>query len=126
MSLQAVAFREWRRRADLHWLGSGRPADLITRIGRRPAIVPERVEAVSKLFMPPLLPENSGCKAQRAEHSGSMFKRCNTANAIFRGQPEGLAPVFAHFCVARRLFSRAKPRSSRLELHKNGHQREHE
>ncbi len=84
------------------------------------------LEAVSTLFMPPMPPENSGCKAQRAAHGGAMFKRCNTANAVFRGQPKGLVSVFAHFCVARRSFSHAKPHSSRLELHKNGHQRGHE
>ncbi len=55
-----------------------------------------------------------------------MFKRYNTANAVFRGQPEGLMSIFEHFCVARRLFSEAKLHSSRLELHKNGHQRGHE
>jgi hypothetical protein len=55
-----------------------------------------------------------------------MFKRCNTANAVFKGQPTGLVSVFAHFRVARRSFSIAKPRSSRLELHKNNHQRGHE
>ncbi len=60
------------------------------------------LEAVSKLFMSPLPPENSGCKAQRGGAGGAMFKRCNTANAVFRRQPEGLAPVFAHFIVARR------------------------
>ena len=75
--------------------------------------------------MPPLPPENSGCKAQRAGHGGAMFKRCNTANAVFRGQPVGLVSVFAHFGVARRSFSGAKLRSSRLDLHKNGHQRGH-
>ena len=31
-----------------------------------------------------------------------MFKRCNAANAVFREQPEGLLPVLANFCVARR------------------------
>ena len=31
-----------------------------------------------------------------------MFKRRNTANDAFRGQPEGLVSVFAHFYVARR------------------------
>ena len=88
---------------------------------------PSRIlEAVSKLFVSPLSPENSDCKAQRAGHGGAMFKRCNTANAVFRGQPEELVPVFAHFCVARRSFSGAKLRSARLELHKNGHQRGHE
>jgi hypothetical protein len=52
--------------------------------------------------MPPLPPENSDCKAQRAAHDGAMFKGCNTANAVFRGQPEGLVPVFARFGVAHR------------------------
>ena len=84
------------------------------------------LEAVSRLFMSPLPPENSGYKAQRGGAGGSMFKRCNTANAVLRGQPVGLVTVFAHFCVARRSFSRAKPHSSRLKLHKNGHQRGHE
>ena len=56
----------------------------------------------SKLFMLPLPPENSGCKAQRGGAGGAMVKRCNTANAAFRGQPEGLVSVFAHFYVARR------------------------
>jgi hypothetical protein len=42
-----------------------------------------------------------------------MFKRCNTANAVFRGQPEELVSVFAHFCIARRSFSEAELRSSR-------------
>ena len=60
------------------------------------------LEAVSKLFMSPLPPENSDCKAQCAEQGGPLFKRCNTANAVFRGQPVGLVPVFAHFRVARR------------------------
>ena len=55
-----------------------------------------------------------------------MFKRCNTANAVFRKRPEGLVSVFAHFCVASRSFSGAKRRSSRLDLHENGHHREHE
>ncbi len=55
-----------------------------------------------------------------------MFKHCNTANAVFREQPEGLVSVFAHFSVARRSFSEAKPHSSRLELHKNDHQRGYE
>ncbi len=49
----------------------------------------------------PLLPENSDCKAQCAEQGGTLFKRCNTANAVFGGQPGGLVPVFAHFRVAR-------------------------
>jgi len=31
-----------------------------------------------------------------------MFKRCEKANTVFRGQPEGLVPIFAHFCFARR------------------------
>jgi hypothetical protein len=57
-----------------------------------------------------------------------MFKRCNTANAVFRGQPEGLVPVFAHFRVARRSHAALHhPNySSCLELHKNDHQRGHE
>ena len=93
---------------------------------REPSLRRGIVEAVSKLFMPPLPPENSGCKAQRAGHSGAMFKRCNTANAVFRGQPDWLVSVFVHFCVARRSFSYAKPHSLRLELHKNGHQRGYE
>jgi len=50
-----------------------------------------------------------------------MFKRCNTANAVFRRQPEGLVPVFAHFSVTHRLFRQDKPHSSGLELHKNSH-----
>jgi hypothetical protein len=81
------------------------------------------LEAVLKLFMSPLLPENSGCKAQCGGAGGSLFKHCNTANAVSREQPEGLVSVFAHSCVARRSFSYAKAHSSRLELHKNGHQR---
>ncbi len=52
--------------------------------------------------MSPLPLESSGCKAQRGGAGGAMFKRCNTANAVFRGQPEGLVPVFAHFSVAGR------------------------
>ncbi len=56
------------------------------------------------------------CHVQALQHS----KRC------FQGQPEGLVSVFAHPCVARRSFSDAKLRFSRLELHKNGHQRGHE
>jgi hypothetical protein len=42
------------------------------------------LEAVSTLFVSPLPPENSGCKAQRAGHGDAMFKRCNEANAAFR------------------------------------------
>ena len=42
--------------------------------------------------MLPLPPENSGCNAQRAGHGGAMFKRCNTANAVFRGNPQGWCP----------------------------------
>ena len=86
------------------------------------------LEAVSKLFMSPLLPENSGCKAQRGGAGGAMFKRCNTANAVFRGQPEGLMPVCANFRVARRSHAALHHpnHSSRLELHENGHQRGHE
>jgi hypothetical protein len=71
----------------------------------------------------PVAPENSGCKALCERHGGAMFKHCNAASAVFRGQAEGLETVFAHFCVARRSFSHAKPHSSRLELHKNGRQR---
>ncbi len=78
--------------------------------------------------MPPLLAENSGCKAQRGGAGGAMFKRCNKVNAVFEGQPEGLVPVFVHFVVARRSHAALHHRnhSSRLERHKNGHQRGHE
>jgi len=76
--------------------------------------------------MPPLPPENSSGEAQRGSADGSMLKRENSANVVLTGQPEGLAYVFAHFYVAHRLFSNANPHSSRLELHKNDPQREHE
>jgi hypothetical protein len=69
------------------------------------------LEAISTLFMSPLPPENSDCMAQREGAGGAMFKRCNTANVVFRGQPKGLVSVFAYFCVARRSFSRACPSS---------------
>jgi hypothetical protein len=76
--------------------------------------------------------EIRGCKAQRAGHSGSMFKRCNTANGpsyeYGRMQPFGLKVIFAHFGGARRSHATLHHpnHSSRLELHKNGHQRGHE
>ena len=88
------------------------------------------VETVSTLFMLPLPPAINiileWLQGPARSAGGAMFKRCNTANAVFRGQPKGLVPVFAHFCVARHSFSHAKPHSSRLELHKNNHQRGHE
>jgi len=52
--------------------------------------------------MSPLLSENSGYKAQCEGAGGALLKHCNTANAVFREQPEGLVIVFAHSCVARR------------------------
>jgi hypothetical protein len=52
--------------------------------------------------MLPLPPENNVCKAERGVAGGAMFKRCNTANAVFKGQPEGPVIVLAHFSVARR------------------------
>jgi hypothetical protein len=78
--------------------------------------------------MPPLSPENSGCKAQRGGAGGAMFKRCNTANAVFKEQPKGLVSVSVHFCVARHSHAMLHHpnHSSRLELHKNGYQRGHE
>ena len=63
--------------------------------------------------MPPLPPENSGCKAQVVPGSSAV-----TQQTLFQGQPEGLVIVFAHFCVARHSFSHAKPHSLRFELRK--------
>lgn len=80
---------------------------------------------VSILFMPPLPSENTGCKSQCTvhEHRGAIFNRCNTANAIFRGQAGGLVTVFTHSCAAGRSFRPVKRRSSRLGLQKISYQR---
>tara|TARA_B100000949_G_C13913480_1_gene297812 strand:+ start:215 stop:424 length:210 start_codon:yes stop_codon:yes gene_type:complete len=60
---------------------------------------------------------------QRAGHGGSMFKRCNAANAVFRGQPEGLVPIshISVLLVAR--LANALQHASRLELYEMGRQR---
>ena len=86
----------------------------------------EILEAASMLFMLPLPPENSVCCVAALEHRTTMHCALRLTTSIFRGQPEGLVSIFAHFCIDRRSFSHAKPHSSRLELHKNGHQRGHE
>ena len=82
--------------------------------------------------MSTLHPEIPGCKAQREEHGGSMFKRCNTANGpsyeYGRMQRFGLMAIFAHFPVARRSHATLHHPNhpSSLELHKSGHQLGHE
>jgi len=80
---------------------------------------------VSILFMPPLPSENTGCKSQCTvrEHSGAVFNRCNTANAIFRGQAGGLVTVVTHFCAAGRSFRPVKKRPSSRGRQKNSYQR---
>ncbi len=90
------------------------------------------LDAVVKLFIlllpPAIILSWSGCKTQRGGHGGAMFKRCNTANAVFRGQRGGLASVFAQFSVTRhsQAMLHHPNKSSRLALHKNDHQRGHE
>ena len=60
------------------------------------------LEPILKLFAYALPPKNGDDKAQRAGHSGSMFKRYSAVSAGFRAQPEGPAAIFVHFGVARR------------------------
>jgi hypothetical protein len=69
-------------------------------------------------------PESGEDKVQCAGNSGAIFKRCNAVSAPFRAQPFGPVAIFAHFGVARRSFSVAKPHSSRLELRENRHRRD--
>jgi hypothetical protein len=69
-------------------------------------------------------PESSEDKVQHEGLVGAIFKRCNAVSATFRAQPIGPVFIFGHFVVARRSFSLAKPRSSRLELRENSHRRD--
>jgi len=80
---------------------------------------------VSILFMLALFFENTGCKSQCAvpEHGGAIFNRCNTANAIFRGQAGGLVTVVTHFCAAGRSFRPVKKRPSSRGRQKDSYQR---
>ena len=99
---------------------------------RRRQMTRNLLEAISTLFMSSLRPAINifleWLQGAVQSAGGTMFKRCNTANAVFREQPKGLVSVFVHFCVARRSHAAVHHPNhfSRLELHKNGHPKGHE